>query len=215
VTNTEPPQDNPDIVAASWTALRQFVAWALRIFGEPGAIARRFYEGACADRKLLIGWLRGMEALARHLLTVEASRLPKPAPMEVKGSVAGPKQPSVTARHGRPGFGNDDSEQWRVRFALLPPARPDTERRRRDEDEVVHRYFSLFALAERMEALIRVVNDPAPFAARLSRALWARPARASDTLKLPNFTSKTPGLEEIAALMPLAHEASARFYDSG
>jgi hypothetical protein len=46
-------------------------------------------------------------------------------------------------------------------------------------------FRSAWPLAERYEALIRVFNDPAPYARRLARHLHATPHRLAGALKAP------------------------------
>jgi hypothetical protein len=49
----------------------------------------------------------------------------------------------------------------------------------------MQRFTSAWPLAERYEALIRVFNDPAPYAKRLAARLHALPHRAAELLRLP------------------------------
>lgn len=47
------------------------------------------------------------------------------------------------------------------------------------------KFYSAWPLAERYEALLRVFNNPAPFAKRLAARLHATPHRAAELMRLP------------------------------
>lgn len=60
---------------------------------------------------------------------------------------------------------------------------------RQDRPWVVHQereiFRSAWPLAERYEALLRVLNNPLAYARRLARALHATPHRAAELLRAP------------------------------
>jgi hypothetical protein len=68
-------------------------------------------------------------------------------------------------------------ERWRVAFRCTPPRpRPYFPRKRNKPTPVSRRFVSSFGLAARLEALRRVIENPAPFARRLALRLARTPA---------------------------------------
>ena len=64
-------------------------------------------------------------------------------------------------------------------------------------------HYGAWGIAQRCEALLRVFNDPAAFAARLARRLFAKPARAPALLQAP------PGAEDLIGRQAAARVAAA------
>ena len=136
----------------------------METFGTPSALAA-VAKIARGRKRMLTLWLRGLEWLVRRLLFIEAHAL-KLAP--TKRNFSTPK--AWRDRCGRGGFACEDSSRWEVSFRVAMPARR-RRYRRRNRKPPVPRAFSLAPLAERLEALSRVLADPAPYVRRLSRRL--------------------------------------------
>ncbi|MBX9745338.1 MAG: hypothetical protein K2X34_00455 [Hyphomonadaceae bacterium] len=71
-------------------------------------------------------------------------------------------------------------------------------------------FHSAWPLAERYEALIRVFNDPAPFARRLAARLHATPHRARELTSHPDGAPDLIGRESFAETDAPAHDAVKR-----
>jgi hypothetical protein len=76
------------------------------------------------------------------------------------------------------------------------------------------RFRSAWPLALRFEALLRVYNDPLPYARRLAARLHARPERARDMLRAPPDAHHKIGDDDFAALTHAAESAAAAFNSS-
>jgi hypothetical protein len=168
------------------------------MFGPPETIAAK---GVLTHKPyaLLLSWLRCGEAMMRRLL-LEAQAYAKPNTR--------PLLRAARKRARRPmSFEADQPEAWRVSFRCFSssPARGGSvERRSRGtKGDVVLRkrvsredrwsyenfppvkFHSAWPLAERYEALLRVFNDPAGYARRVSRRLHATPHRAAELRRAP------------------------------
>lgn len=92
------------------------------------------------------------------------------------------------------------------------PARNSREDRWCAENWKPVRLRSAWPLAERYEALLRVFNEPAPYARRLARRLHATPYRIRDVLQLsPEAERRVDGYAALCA----AAETGARKLESG
>jgi hypothetical protein len=182
------------IIAALLAMLRLMADGFIAAFGAPAAMLKSRPYGE--PRQRILRWLNDMECVARRLLLLRATRFaPRPpeptseprddnsgpasAPREVADAFRGP---------------NDDPETWRVDLRIDPPrdpvfafeipARPRAAPRRA-------RPVLIYAdcprpLALRFEAILRVLDDPDGYAARLAHRLhrWrCRPARRQDFLR--------------------------------
>ena len=144
------------------------------------------------------------EALMRQLLLLEAAALPKPNTRPLLW-------PRRTRNRRAIGFSPDAPEQWRVSFCCfsssdrrLPAGKVRQTANCAQEETKCRleaggprdkkRFYSAWPLAERAEALLRVFNDPAPYAKRLAARLYATPHRAR------------PMLHYAAELIPLIGE---------
>ena len=166
-----------------WREAETLIHQLSALFGPPEQIAFQHTLTAKAY-KLLSQWLRGAEALLRQLLLIEAAAL-APGVTHARPVVA-PISPAAAGACVSPEkrlreFWPDKPEDWRVSFSVL------TDRRRlagsggrqgRRQSMEAKRFFSAWPLAERAEALLRVFNNPAPYAKRLARKLFARPTLA-------------------------------------
>ncbi|MBL8536887.1 MAG: hypothetical protein JNM59_05740 [Hyphomonadaceae bacterium] len=152
-----------------WLVAQDFIHVLFGLFATPEIIAAR---GAYLrkDWALLARWLRAGEALMRQLLAVEAAALPKPS------MLVAPRPKRARLRRVMH-FAADAPETWRVSFRCVVGPRAVGAWRgvRRVGPRPDGRFRNAWPLAERAEALLRVFNDPAPYAARLARRLHARP----------------------------------------
>jgi len=158
-----------------WLIAQQFILTLFDVFGAPEVIAAR-HTLVRAQWRLLAKWLRAGEALMRQLLLVEAAALPK---LDVRVAMRAKR----TRKRRTMEFSADAPETWRVGFRCFV-----SEDRRLPAGKMIKakcrleaggpRFNSAWPLAERAEALLRVFNDPLPYARRLAARLFARPRRA-------------------------------------
>jgi hypothetical protein len=157
----------------AWDHVSEMYRYIVALFGAPFALAERFILMK-KDRRDLLAWLGPVEALARRLLLLKALALPAPnylAPKPFAGRllIAFTDRP-LQAIH-------PESESWRVCFSVMPYG---VLRRKRGAERVAHTdrrsadEFNAVPLARRVEALRRVLENPAPAIARLARLLAAR-----------------------------------------
>lgn len=171
---------------ALWAIMQAFLNTLHMLFGAPEAVAEQ-HTLTAKPYKLLLTWLRAGEALMRRLLLIEASAHAKPN-----------VRPLLRAQRKRVrkpiGFDADKPEQWRVTFRCfaaserrLPAGKPVFQPGQVSKAQKQGRptFHSAWPLAERYEALIRVFNAPAAYAARLARRLHAIPHRAASLLAYP------------------------------
>jgi hypothetical protein len=173
---------------ALWLIAQTFLNTLFALFGAPEAIAFQ-HTHTSRQRALLLPWLRAGEALMRRVLLIEAAAYSKPNTRRL-----------LRAQRQRvrklAGFDDDKPETWRVSFRCLhnpdrrlpagkkkcrqgaPQRRPKLSRFERDwPAPKPTKFYSSWPLAERYEALIRIFNNPAPFAKRLAARLHATPHR--------------------------------------
>lgn len=189
---------------ALWRAAQAFLGVLHMLFGAPETVAAKHTLTGKAHAHMA-SWLRSAEAMLRRLLLIEASAYPKPNTRPLLH----PRRPRTKKLMT---FSADAPEAWRVSFRCFssPALRQAqgsrelaqssglslskaTRRKRLSRDErwcaeylappVTFR--SAWPLAERYEALIRVFNDPAPYARRLSKRLHATPHRLREMLRAP------------------------------
>lgn len=164
------------------------------LFGEPHELAFQHSLNA-RDYKLACNWLRTVEALFRKLLLIEASHYAR----EIQQS----KRRKRSKRDRRAmAFFPETPDAWRVTFRTLDRGRPRPhgavygQSRASDrlsaagEDargpiRLPTRFHSAWPIAERFEALLRVHNDPTPYAKRLARRLYAAPQGVACIIKEP------------------------------
>lgn len=119
-------------------------------------------------------WLAPLEAFVRRLLLLEALALPIP---NVAAPGAGARA-NVRASPGRGGFASDQSSDWQVSFQVVAPlrrTRTNTVRGRINPlSKISPKFMSCFKLAERIEALGRVLERKGAYALRLARRLARR-----------------------------------------
>lgn len=151
----------------SWRAVVHLVfAFALR-FGLPGALARggRLPRGLARAMRRALG---ALEQSLRALILKEAALLPETKARRRRSAL------SRARDHGRGGFASDNSEDWGVSFRLAPSSlstRSSRATARRRPARAIYD-ASPWPLAERFEAALRVLENPAPFIRRA--AAWSQ-----------------------------------------
>ncbi|PZO52655.1 MAG: hypothetical protein DCF16_09090 [Alphaproteobacteria bacterium] len=164
-----------------WLIAQSFINVLASIFGRSEEIAAR-HTILRDEWRLICQWLRAGEALMRMLLLIEAAALPKPnTPMPLLREKRMRKKRMMEFRPDKP-------DDWRVRFSAIllerrRPRRRDAGAPRKSDPWDAARFKSAWPLAERAEALLRVFNDPLPYAQRLARRLHAVPHRARELLR--------------------------------
>jgi hypothetical protein len=180
---------------ALWRVAEGFLQILHALFGAPERIAAQHTLTAKAHAHMAL-WLRCAEAMLRRLLLIEASAYDKP---NTRPLLTPPRQRMRKLMS----FTAEEPEKWRVSFRCLsldrrlpagkPSCRQDAggpSKRISREDRCSAnwkpvKFRSAWPLAERFEALIRVFNDPAPYARRLARRLHANPHRLAEMLRAP------------------------------
>jgi len=182
----EPAPDHRFAPITLWRVASRLMVTLFNLFGEPQELAFR-HTLVARDYKAALNWLRSVEALFRKLLLIEASYYAK----EIAQTKS--RAPSKRARK-LVSFLPENPDSWRVSFRAseAPVGKGGSARLRRAG--VAERRAPSFApttfhaawpLAERFEALLRVHNNPAPYAKRLARKLHANAQRIAVIAKEP------------------------------
>ena len=208
-----------------WRVAQSFLHTLHALFGGPERIA---FQHTLTEElyRLLLSWVRCGEAMMRRLLLIEAASYPKPnTPPRL--------WPKRTRKRRLVGFDDDKPETWRARLRYFTSIRScpakrvrstskrAPERRPEDYPEPIGdmhfhqgpwftakraKFYSAWPLAERYEALLRVFNDPAPYARRLAKRLHAVRHRIAEILRAP------PEAEHrIECFEALTHSAETRW----
>ena len=200
--------------------LRVMAARFVEAFGDPAAMIQ---GGAIygKTRERMLRWLHDMECVLRRLLLLRAALFPAPAP---RAGVASHRAKSVQRRREGDAeslFGPaEDPALWRVSFRMPTPPEPlwmlGGFRAHEDAYELGHRVEAAPSggaadlaaigywaddprpLAERFEALRRVIADHDHYAARLAQRLYAWRGRAE---------RRQLFLNGLCATTPIANEA--------
>lgn len=199
----------PSSLASLWRRAEDMFARAIAAIGAPAALAAR--PAITAE---ISGWIARLEHIVRKLLFVEAAQLRDDAPAPAGRSARLlPRNSSariVDDDDARSNLNLSAPETWSARFSLAPPRDP-----RAVEDAHAPRIRSLdsaspapapapqkrtqsaranapFRFARRLEALRRVLENPAPHALRLARLL-ARAVRRYPEVML-RFALAAPSL---------------------
>jgi hypothetical protein len=208
-----------------WAAARALIVTIFNLFGAPEKIAAQ-HTHSLRERSLILTWLRAGEAMIRHLLLIEAAACAKPA-------LAARKRVARVRERKQMEFAADAPETWRVSFRCFvsSPARGGSVSARhamkmgaaapsdasgatspaRGGGKRDKRFFSAWPLAERAEAMLRVFNNPAPFAQRLARRLMRAPARVGAVVRVPENLQHAIAEDDYAALCDGAETARKRF----
>lgn len=213
----EPPRHAP---IELWRIAREYIVALFNIFGEPQDIAAD-HTYLTTPYKQLLQWVRTGEALLRLLLLMEASAYDKPDTRPLLRKKRERKRRLVY-------FYPDKPQDWRVSFRCLLDRRRlagGALRQAQGDAEIgdassvsvslslskasvlssskgtrpeQRRFHDAWPLALRVEAILRAYNNPAPYARRLARRLYATPHRARAMTRLPpNATRCLFEIEEI------------------
>jgi hypothetical protein len=199
-----------------WRIAAAFLNTLFNLFGAPEDVAARHTLTGPAHA-LMRDWLRAGEALLRKLILIEAAGYAPGPPASSR------QNPRKQRGRQRMEFAPDHPEDWRVSIRCfvspaLRQAQGDGGGRAGGSGSVslsvsktarpnAPRFHSAWPLAERYEALIRVVNDPAPYARRLARRLYRAPQTARLVLKHHSSAAALVGVIEFDTLCCAADEA--------
>ncbi|MES1203766.1 MAG: hypothetical protein ABUS57_20210 [Pseudomonadota bacterium] len=157
----------------AWQNVGDLYATIVSLFGAPFEIATQFILMR-QNRRDILAWLGPVEALARRLLLLKALTMPKPNDAPPKAS---PGRVTIAFADRQIEDIHPKSTEWRVRFNVMPMgalsrkprtdsgAAPGADRRGGEIN------FNALPLARRLEALRRVLENPAPALARLCRLI--------------------------------------------
>lgn len=165
--------------------METFFSAFIDLIGDPKTIAYREFV-TLHHLRLIRRWLSAGEAFLRQLLLVEASAYPR-------GEPARPRIPRKRQRH-LVIHDPEKPEAWRVYFRCFrAKERPRTSGVRNAapsapsaRDPLAPRLYSAWPLAERAEAMWRVINNPVRYAKRLARKLFANPKRTRTLTRRPS-----------------------------
>lgn len=213
---SEPAKAGPRAASlALWRIAETFLQTLHILFGAPEDVARKHTLGR-TTRALMLCWVRAAEALLRRVLLIEAF-----------AQTVAPSRPKRAMRQRTRklmGFTPDEPEDWRVSFRCFPGVLGDTHAPTSPArliragcracvsprtGKLSLKAGNAWPLAERYEALLRVFNDPAPFARRLARRLRADPHRGASVLHLPKGVLEIVGAETLKHLGRACIEAFA------
>jgi hypothetical protein len=185
-----------------WQTARDFLNLLFNLFGGPEDIAFR-HTLTTKPHRLLRDWIRAGEAFMRRLLLIEASFFPKPNTRPLLRPL---RKRVRKLMH----FEAEQPEHWRVSFRCLIAERrlPAGKHRSRSAPS---RFHSAWPLAERYEALLRVFNNPAPYARRLARRLYATPHRVRELTAHPESAPGCVGAVAFERAGAECKQASKRF----
>lgn len=162
---------------ALWRVAEAFLQLLHALFGGPERVAF-LHTFTPQQHGALACWLRCAEAMLRRLLVIEAAACAKP-------NLRPLLRPSRRRLRKEMSFSAEAPEAWRVSFrCLASPARTRSAGGRRVQT-MAARFRSSWPLAERYEALLRVFNDPVPYARRLARRLHLAPHRLAEAQRAP------------------------------
>jgi len=218
---------SPDRFApiALWRAASRLMVTLFNLFGEPQDLAFR-HTLVARDYKAALDWLRSVEAMFRKLLLIEASHYAK--------EVAKTKPRARSKRERKlVSFLPENPESWRVSFRCDPYRRLPAGSGARNPDSgagvntacrlegggttpnhAPTTFHAAWPLAERFEALLRVHNNPAPYAKRLARRLYANAKRIATMLKEPAALQHRIDPEPHATLATLSRQRALIFSDT-
>lgn len=207
---TQPASDQRHAPLQLWRAASGLITTLFNLFGAPEKLAAKHTLTAEA-RALILSWLRCAEAMVRHLLLIEASHCAH-EPLRVTHRRAQPRVRKLVTSDV------DQPDSWRVSFRCILDRRraPNAQAlaHRAGKGAGGPRYFSAWPLAERFEALLRAHNNPAPYAKRLARKLYAAPRLVISVLKKPLELLHRIAEETFTQLRDLSHTRAAVF-DTG
>jgi len=182
-----------------------FIVTLFNLFGAPDRVAR---QGVLtrAQHALMLSWLRAGEAMLRRLLLIEARAL-QLTPVAPRMRV---RKPRTTHPHA---FDADSPETWRVSFRCTYrrlPAGSVARNAKQSPPVRGRRYANAWPIAERMEAMLHVYNDPATRARSLARWLTRHDDRALELIEAPEEAARLFGEDPFQAAEHLAEAALKR-----
>jgi len=190
------PPSNRTAPLVLWRIAGAFMHALYMLFGGPEDVARHGSYAKHNYRRML-AWLRVAEALLRRLLLIEANAI---AYAYTPPDRTPPRQRARKLRE----FSADKPEEWRVSFRCFSSrasvgsgsrhsretlggvgagARFAIASTRKRAKRIPKRFFNTWPLAERYEAALRVFNNPAAFARRLAKRLYAQPHRRREVMR--------------------------------
>ena len=202
---------------ALWSIMQQFLATLRSLFGDQQNIALQQVWTA-KNYNLALPWIRAGEAFLRHLLLIEAMHYSALAPAKPRASR--PRQRRLVTNDP------NDPESWRVSFRCFPsnddvgPAKNGVTlssapqagaRPSKGEAGTEKRFFNAWPIAERIEAMLRVFNNPGGYAKRLARKLRAQPKLIRTLTKLPANAHNLVGYDGFIQAEPLCDQAEKHF----
>lgn len=193
-----PSDQRAQILADGWGIARLIVAWLLALTPSPAALAAQPIL-LKAVRGAILAWLAPGEALVRRLLLVEAvarAALLKRAPARLPRAIARlARRPRLSPP--------DESARWVValRWPAGKPRALSARQRRRARPRDLP---APGALAERIEALVRIVAAPERAVARLARRLARGTPKTDGFVRLNREARVRPGDPAAAAIQRLA-----------
>lgn len=197
-----------------WRIAGAFMHALYKLFGGPEDVARHGSYAKHNYRRML-AWLRVAEALLRRLLLIEASAI---AYAYTPPDRTPPRQRVRKLRE----FSADKPEEWRVSFRCFLGGTHARRGRRQDAATLWRacvspkrpkRFFNTWPLAERYEAALRVFNNPAAFARRLAKRLYAQPHRRREVMRAPADARHKIG-DEAWARIAMHCDGARRLSDS-
>ncbi len=220
--NASTHPDTPPTTAplALWRVAEAFMHILHALFGSPTEIAER-HTFLHKEHRLIASWVRAGEAMMRRLLIIEAAAYAKPNERPLLCA------PRKSVRRKKLCY-SDKPEGWRVSFRCnaerMPRAprlksQPTPQRNRTTRADRYNpenwkpvTFHDAWPLALRVEALLRVFNNPLPYARRLARRLYAKPHLIDALLRAPQ------GIDyQVDRFSEFADEVTARrpvFYSS-
>jgi len=200
----EPEPDQRFAPLALWRPASRLMVTLFNLFGEPQDLAFR-HTLVARDYKAALNWLRSVEAVFRKLLLIEASYYAKELAQTKHRAPSKREQKLVS-------FLPENPDSWRVSFRAseAPVGKGGSARlrragvaQRRAPNFAPTTFHAAWPLAERFEALLRVHNNPAPYAKRLARRLYAAPKSIAAIVREPPELTHRIDPEPHAALASL------------
>lgn len=192
------PETHPRAASLDlWRHFRAFLCSVLGIFGQPEDLAAR-HTLTMEEWRHTNTWLTAAEALLRRLLLIEAAAISAP-PVRPRAKARRPRAHKLIAFHP------DKPEAWRVHFRCFLDRRRPRRHTATRSSVAPSRFASAWPLALRLEALLRVFNNPHAYAARLAARLRRPKALHHDAKARPFRRSR-----RARGLRPSRHRRRAR-----
>jgi hypothetical protein len=190
VSDTKPPEQTLPF----WRALRELIVGLWSQFGGPKDIAALGVMPR-KDYIFLGALLRGLECIARHVLSIDAAAVRLEPLHSRRKSRAAPRVMEEPEDCEKP-------ETWRASFRLIPRTGAGS----RTSSNEPQRFPKAMPLARRFEAVLRVFDAPEVYARRLARYLHKNKQKLRLLLRKPNLPLWT-GVAMSDELRPLSEKA--------